>query len=334
MSWFREEKRTWLQRLCTNILKEGPIPKHVAIIMDGNRRYATKNSMEQVTGHKLGFEKLSQALKWCKDVGVKEVTVYAFSIENFKRSAEEVNGIMELAREKFKVLLAEKEKIKSHGLCIRALGNLAMLPDDIQQLVAEVMLYSKDNDTSFLNVCFAYTSREEISTAVRDLAEGVEHGLLKPSDVSETILEKSLYTNKSKPPELFIRTSGEVRLSDFMLWQSCYSVLAFVKVLWPEFSIWHLLFAVFFYQRMYKIPKDAEEKSQTSRVSYQQEEDYECIAEECTKSDKSLEGLDSEYVRNWTEAREERLETYTTELDRKREQNLQEMLRKRTVLGS
>ncbi|XP_029427078.1 dehydrodolichyl diphosphate synthase complex subunit DHDDS isoform X2 [Rhinatrema bivittatum] len=219
MSWIREGELTIIERLCANILKAGPMPKHVAFIMDGNRRYAQKCHVERQEGHSQGFEKLAETLRWCLNLGIHEVTVYAFSIENFKRSKEEVQGLMELARQKFARLLEEQDNLEKHGVCIRVLGDLTLLPLDIQELIARTVLATRNYNKCFLNVCCAYTSRHEITNAVREMAWGVERGLLEPSDVSEALLDKCLYTNNSPNPDLLIRTSGEVRLSDFLLWQ-------------------------------------------------------------------------------------------------------------------
>ncbi|MEQ2281413.1 hypothetical protein AMECASPLE_030032 [Ameca splendens] len=219
MSWIREGELNLLERISANILMAGPMPKHVAFIMDGNRRFAHKKNMERQDGHMQGFNKLAETLLWCKHLSIPEVTVYAFSIENFKRSKEEVDGLMELARQKFEKLLEEQENLEKHGVCIRVLGDLNMLPLDLQQVIAKAVIMTKNHNKCFLNVCFAYTSRYEITNAVREMASGVEQGLIKASDVSEALLSECLYSNNSPNPDLLIRTSGEVRLSDFLLWQ-------------------------------------------------------------------------------------------------------------------
>lgn len=124
MSWIVDNSLSWFQRFCVNILKCGPIPKHVAIIMDGNRRFAKKTNVEKKEGHSKGFDKLAEALLWCRELGIKEVTVYAFSIENFKRSEQEVNTLLDLAKEKFRrLLLEEKDKLMQERVCIRIIGN-------------------------------------------------------------------------------------------------------------------------------------------------------------------------------------------------------------------
>lgn len=220
MSWIQEEnKLTWFESFAINIIKCGPIPNHVAFIMDGNRRFATKSNMDKAEGHMKGFDKLSETLQWCLDVGVNEVTVYAFSIENFKRSKEEVDTLMRLAREKFARLLEEREKLNERGICIRVIGNLKLLPKDIQKTISEAMLLTKNNNKAVLNIAFAYTSREEITNSVKTIFEGVEQNELEVEDLNYALIDECLYTNKCSVPDLLVRTSGEVRFSDFLLWQ-------------------------------------------------------------------------------------------------------------------
>ena len=249
MSWIVESSLTWFQRFCVNVIKSGPVPRHVAFIMDGNRRYATKVNILKQDGHTRGFDKLSETLQWCKELGIKEVTVYAFSIENFKRSPEEVNALMDLSREKYKKLIGEKDRLMANGVCIRVIGNTSLLPDDIQSYIAEAVLMTKDNNKVFLNVAFAYTSRDEITNAVKCIVEGVESNALDVEDVDEQLISDCLYTNHSPDPDVIIRTSGEVRFSDFLLWQISDANVFFNEVLWPEYSIWNLLMSVFWYQR-------------------------------------------------------------------------------------
>ncbi|XP_012263743.1 dehydrodolichyl diphosphate synthase complex subunit DHDDS [Athalia rosae] len=265
MSWIRENTLNWLQLLAVKILKSGCVPKHVAFIMDGNRRYANRNGVKKIDGHSKGFDKLTETLQWCLELGIPEVTVYAFSIENFKRSEEEVNCLMDLARQKFQNLLDEREKLMEHGVCIRVIGNLSITPKDVQKLMAEAMLLTKDNNRAFLNVAFSYTSRDEITHAVKDVVKGVERADILAEDISENLISECLYTNHSPEPDLLIRTSGEIRFSDFLLWQTTSSCIYFTKVLWPEFSVWDLLAAVFYYQRCHL---DMEAVKQTSQSLY------------------------------------------------------------------
>ncbi|XP_063225620.1 dehydrodolichyl diphosphate synthase complex subunit DHDDS [Bacillus rossius redtenbacheri] len=249
MSWIRESSLSWLQSFCIKVIKCGPMPKHIAFIMDGNRRFAQKNHIKKIDGHTKGFDKLAETLQWCLDLGVPEVTVYAFSIENFKRSAEEVDALMQLAREKFQRLLSEKDKLMEHGVCIRVIGNLSLLPPDVHKLIADAVIMTRDNSKAFLNVAFSYTARDEITAAVRTVASGVGSKALSLDDVDEALISGCLYTGCSPDPDLLIRTSGEVRFSDFLLWQICCSCIYFTDVLWPDFSFWHMLAAVLYYQR-------------------------------------------------------------------------------------
>ncbi|XP_054959588.1 dehydrodolichyl diphosphate synthase complex subunit DHDDS isoform X6 [Pan paniscus] len=253
MSWIKEGELSLWERFCANIIKAGPMPKHIAFIMDGNRRYAKKCQVERQEGHSQGFNKLAETLRWCLNLGILEVTVYAFSIENFKRSKSEVDGLMDLARQKFSRLMEEQEKLQKHGVCIRVLGDLHLLPLDLQELIAQAVQATKNYNKCFLNVCFAYTSRHEISNAVREMAWGVEQGLLDPSDISESLLDKCLYTNRSPHPDILIRTSGEVRLSDFLLWQTSHSCLVFQPVLWPEYTFWNLFEAILQFQMNHSV---------------------------------------------------------------------------------
>lgn len=268
MVWIVDTPLNWFQKFCVNVLKCGPIPNHVAIIMDGNRRFAKKNKVQKSEGHKKGFDKFTETLFWCRELGIKEVTVYAFSIENFKRSKEEVESLMELAREKFNRLLEDNEKLKRDGVCVRIIGDLSLVPDDIRSLFAKAELMTKDNDKAFLNVAFAYTSRNEITNAVRTVVQGLHDEKLEPDDVNCDLLSQCMYTNRSPDPDMLVRTSGEIRFSDFLLWQVWNTNVIFTEVLWPEFSIWHLLASVFQYQHCYaelkrfRSPVQNEEQSQ------------------------------------------------------------------------
>lgn len=246
MSWIVDNSLSFFQKFCVNILKCGPIPRHVGFIMDGNRRYAKKIKVEKAEGHSKGFDKLAETLQWCLELGIKEVTVYAFSIENFKRPESEVQSLMNLATEKFEKLLEEQEKLMEEGVCVRVIGNLGLLRKDLQKLIGQVMLLTQHNTKVYLNIAFAYTSREEITTAFKTVVNGVKRNSIEIDDISDKLLSECLYTTSN--PELLVRTSGEVRLSDFLLWQISNTVVYFTKVLWPEFSFWDFVICIFKYQ--------------------------------------------------------------------------------------
>lgn len=187
--------------------------------MDGNRRFAVKSKMGKAQGHSKGFDKLSEVLQWCLDMGVQEVTVYAFSIENFKRSKEEVDGIFDLARDKFRRLLNEKDKLMELGIRVEVIGNLDLFPSDIIETIAEAMTETRDNDRAVLSVAFAYTSRDEITHSIETILKGVQRDEIDTKDIDEELISRCLYTKNRPDPEILIRSSGETRLSDFLLWQ-------------------------------------------------------------------------------------------------------------------
>ena len=249
-------EKSWIETFFSSILCNGPIPKHVAFIMDGNRRFAAKKHVERIEGHRKGFDKLSEMLRWCHNLGIPEVTVYAFSAENFKRSQEEVDSLMELARNKFAKILEEVDQLLAHGIQILIVGELHMLPLDILDLAKRLMDATKTCSKCRLNVCVAYTSRLEMTQAVRDMTWGLENGLIDSSDINESLISKVLQIPEV---DLLIRTSGEIRLSDFLLWQSSFSYLSFLKVLWPEFSMWDFYSAILQYQKAYSLLKQQTE---------------------------------------------------------------------------
>jgi tritrans,polycis-undecaprenyl-diphosphate synthase [geranylgeranyl-diphosphate specific] len=233
------EKWLWVQ------VKNGAKLEHIAIILDGNRRWASENELNPWLGHKKGAETVEQLLDWCEKLGVKFVTLYAFSTENFRRSPKEVEEIMQIAEEEFRKLLTD-ERIHRDKVHVKVIGRVNLLPKSLQQLIADVEKATKDYDNRFLNFAFAYGGRAEILDATKMIAEKVRDGELKLDDVNESMFEKHLYTAHmpKQEPDLIIRTSGEERLSGFLLWQSAYSELAFLDVYWPDFRLIDLLRAI------------------------------------------------------------------------------------------
>ncbi|GAB1606875.1 dehydrodolichyl diphosphate synthase complex subunit DHDDS-like [Argonauta hians] len=275
LSWIPKKKElSWLQGICAQIIKTGPLPKHVAFIMDGNRRFASKNSIDQSQGHIKGFIALTEVLNWCQNLGIREVTVYAFSVDNFKRSQQEVDALMSLARERLHRLLQEKDELLKHEICIQVFGNLSLLPKDIQENIAEIVTTFKNKTRNILNICIAYSSQDEITCVMKEVTEGVQLGLIKTSDIDEEVLQNCMYSRKSPNPDLVVRTSGEVRLSGFLAWQSSFSCLSFINVLWPEFSIWHFFLCILQYQRNHDSIQEAVNYSQERLESSQLESDY------------------------------------------------------------
>jgi tritrans,polycis-undecaprenyl-diphosphate synthase [geranylgeranyl-diphosphate specific] len=233
------EKWLWQQ------VKNGEKLENIAIILDGNRRWASEKELNPWLGHKKGAETVEQLLDWCDKLDVKFVTLYTFSTENFRRSPAEIAEIMEIAEEKFRKLLTD-ERIHRNQVHVKVIGRTHLLPEGLQQLIADVEKSTKDYDKQFLNFAFAYGGRAEIVDAAKIIAAKVVNGELKLDDVNETTFEKYLYTAHmpNQEPDLIIRTSGEERLSGFLLWQSAYSELAFLDVYWPDFRFIDLLRAM------------------------------------------------------------------------------------------
>jgi len=225
-------------------------PEHIAIILDGNRRWASEQSLNPWVGHHQGADKIEDLLDWCLDLGVKSITLYAFSTENFQRHPKEVEELMTIAERKLREVLTN-ERIHEHRVQIKVIGRLGLLPKNLQEMIRQVEDATKDYDEHFLNVALAYGGRAEIVDAARKIAQRVEEGELKPDMIDEEIFEKFLYTAhmSKQDPDLIIRTSGEERLSGFLLWQSAYSELCFLDVYWPAFRKIDLLRALRTYQQ-------------------------------------------------------------------------------------
>ncbi|KAI0181805.1 Undecaprenyl diphosphate synthase [Hypoxylon sp. FL1284] len=298
------------RELLIGTLKQGPIPLHVAFEMDGNRRFAKNHKIETIEGHHLGFEALARVLEICYKCGVKVVTVYAFSIENFNRPKHEVKGLMAMAKVKLEQLVQHGELLDRYGAGIRVLGERDMIPDDVLPYVDQAIEMTKHNKDAVLNICFPYTSRAEMTSAIKATVDeytttprlpnapfsqsritqkirsnksknsespsnessadqndrsDVDDSMSSttaldpespplqsqpvkvakfqnPETITADVINSHTYTAECPPLDIFIRTSGVTRLSDFMLWQ-CHenTQIFFLKCLWPEFDLWHFI---------------------------------------------------------------------------------------------
>ncbi|KAK0626793.1 Decaprenyl diphosphate synthase-like protein [Immersiella caudata] len=314
-----------LREVLIGALTQGPIPRHVAFEMDGNRRYARNHKIETIEGHHLGFEALARVLEICYKCGVKVVTVYAFSIENFNRPKYEVDGLMQLAKLKLEQLIQHGELLERYGASVRVLGQRDLMSPDVLEVIDRATATTAHNKECVLNICFPYTSREEITTAIRSTVEEysttpqphsttfsqsriTQKILSKQGDKAEALssiresspppssrsddlddsasstttlhpdspplksgssdsvtiypnaetitadtITSHMYTSGNPPLDLFVRTSGVERLSDFMLWQ-CHqeTQIFFLKCFWPEFDLWHFLPVLVEWQRRQK----------------------------------------------------------------------------------
>ena len=211
------------------------VPRHIAVIMDGNGRWAKKRGLPRKAGHKVGAETFRTIATYCKDIGVQYFTVYAFSTENWKRPQDEVDALMNL----FRTYLREAaETMVTRGVAVRVLGDLSVLPEDIRRQIDEVhaLADTLGENAATASLCINYGGRDEIKNAVRALAKQVQDGTLKPENITEDSISQNLYTAHMPDPDLIIRPSGEIRTSNFLLWQSAYSEYYFTDVLWPDFS--------------------------------------------------------------------------------------------------
>jgi undecaprenyl diphosphate synthase len=214
-------------------LDKNRLPKHVAVIMDGNGRWAKRRGRPRIMGHQRGVDALKDLLRCCKDWGVPALTAYAFSTENWGRPLEEVEFLMTLFE---RVLRRELQEMKKENVRIRFVGNLEALPTSLQDEIERSMNDTKDNCGIEFTVATNYGGRQEILQACRAIAEKVERGYLKSEEIDEAIFENHLYTKGIIHPDLLIRTSGEMRLSNFLLWQMAYAEIYVTQTLWPDFD--------------------------------------------------------------------------------------------------
>ncbi|XP_074572967.1 dehydrodolichyl diphosphate synthase CPT3 [Curcuma longa] len=246
----------FLRRCLFSVLSFGPMPKHIAFIMDGNRRYAKKMKIKEGSGHNVGFTSLVSSLQYCYEMGVKYVTVYAFSIDNFKRKPEEVGSLMHLMKEKIDQLLEEESIVHKFGLKINFWGSLDLLAEPIRSAAEKAMVHTANNTGPVLSICVAYTSTNEILRAINKscarLEDKTEEVCSDPANsILVTDLEENLDSASCSEPDIVLRTSGETRLSNFLLWQSTFSHLQYPNLFWPEFSLRHLIWSVLEYQKVY-----------------------------------------------------------------------------------
>lgn len=230
----RRMYRLYEKRLLSEA-RSHPVPQHIAIIMDGNRRFAKKIGIETTEGHRMGRDKLEDVVDWCLETGVKILTVYAFSTENFKRADKEVNTLMQMFAENF-MKMADDPRVHNNKIHVSAIGRLEMLPENVREAIEYAQQKTKGYSNYYYNVAVAYGGRAEIVDAIKRIAKDVKSGKLDAEKIDEKTVSERLYTGGLPDPDLILRTSGEERISNFLLWQMAYSELCFVDVYWPEFS--------------------------------------------------------------------------------------------------
>lgn len=218
-------------------LKDIVLPQHIGIIMDGNGRWAKKRGLPRTAGHTAGAQTFRKIARYCSDIGIKYLTVYAFSTENWKRPKEEVSAIMKLFKE---YMIEAINDFQDDSIVVKFIGDRSVFSDDMLELIERNERDSKDRDGMVLNIAMNYGGRDEIVSAVKNIAENVKNGKIQISDIDSQLISDNIYTKGQPDPDLIIRPSGEYRTSNFMLWQSAYSEYCIMDVLWPDFRSEHL----------------------------------------------------------------------------------------------
>ena len=228
-----------------NDINKECMPKHIAIIMDGNRRWAKEKGIEVKLGHKAGAENLEKLAYFANDLGLKYLTVYAFSTENWKRTKEEVGALMLLLRAYIDKLL---KRTTSDNIRIKVLGDIEKIDEGLRNDILKIVESTKNNTGLTLNIAFNYGGRDEITIAVKKIASKVASNELNMQDINEQLISDNLYTEGEPDPDLVIRTGGELRVSNFLLWQIAYAEFLFVQKYWPDFSEDDLVDAIVTFQ--------------------------------------------------------------------------------------
>ncbi len=209
------------------------LPCHVAVIMDGNGRWARKRLLGRIKGHEKGAQTVRTVVRVCRELGIPILTLYAFSTENWQRPQGEIDALMGLLR---KFLETERGELAAKNIRLNAIGQVERLPGDVRRALSETMAYTQANDGLLLNLALSYGGRDDILQAVRRIAEKVRDGVLQPQEITGDTLGAHLYTGRIPDPDLLIRTSGEMRVSNFLLWQIAYAEIFVTPTLWPDFS--------------------------------------------------------------------------------------------------
>lgn len=226
MAWFGRKKKP-------EVLSDSALPVHIGIIMDGNGRWAKKRGLPRKAGHSAGAKTFRKITRYCSDIGIKYLTVYAFSTENWKRPEDEVRSLMKLFKSYLEEALAD---FKDDSIVVKFIGDKSPFNEDLRNLMIENEESSKDRDGMVLNIAMNYGSRDEIVRAVKNICNDVQSGAVLPESIDEQLISDYLYTSGQPDPDLIIRPSGEYRISNFLLWQSAYTEFVIMNKLWPDFE--------------------------------------------------------------------------------------------------
>lgn len=226
MAWFGRKKKP-------EVLSDSALPVHIGIIMDGNGRWAKKRGLPRKAGHSAGAKTFRKITRYCSDIGIKYLTVYAFSTENWKRPEDEVRSLMKLFKSYLEEALAD---FKDDSIVVKFIGDKSPFDEDLRNLMIENEESSKDRDGMVLNIAMNYGSRDEIVRAVKNICNDVQSGAVLTENIDEQLISDYLYTSGQPDPDLIIRPSGEYRISNFLLWQSAYTEFVIMNKLWPDFE--------------------------------------------------------------------------------------------------
>lgn len=231
-------------------IQSGEMPKHIAIILDGNRRWAKRNLIMKIDGHFRGADAVEKLLDWCEELNIKIITLYVLSAENLNRKDDELDYLYELINERLHKLYNDP-RIHKNRMKVKAIGSIDLLPDFLKEILNKLEDATKDYDDHYLNIAIAYGGQNELVDAIKKIGSRIKDGSLDVNQIDKEVIESSLYTSHlpQSSPDMILRTSGEKRLSGFLLWQSAYSELVFMDVYWPEFRKIDLMRAIRTFQK-------------------------------------------------------------------------------------
>ena len=226
-------------------LNKAKLPRHIAIIMDGNGRWARKHTLKRIAGHKKGAESVREVVRTSREIGIQYLTLYAFSVENWRRPADEIDALMSLLEE---FLISQLQEMLDTDIRLRTIGDIRELPERTREILLATVEQTSHNNGMTLNLALSYGGRDEIVEAVKKIIRDKEFGRIRNEDITKELFSEYLYTADIPDPDLLIRTSGEYRLSNFLLWQSAYTELCFIDILWPDFTGKNLIDIIADYQ--------------------------------------------------------------------------------------
>jgi len=231
-------------------IQSGEMPKHIAIILDGNRRWAKRNLIMKIDGHFRGADAVEKLLDWCEELNIKIITLYVLSAENLNRKDDELDYLYDLINERLHKLYNDP-RIHKNRMKVKAIGSIELLPDFLREILNKLEETTKDYDDHYLNIAIAYGGQNELVDAIKKIGSRIKDGSLDVNQIDKEVIESSLYTSHlpQSSPDMILRTSGEKRLSGFLLWQSAYSELVFMDVYWPEFRKIDLMRAIRTFQK-------------------------------------------------------------------------------------